>query len=194
LADAGFVPAWSGMTASSPKREIAAVFERLAADTGDAAWLSKFPPVATFEGSPVAKAIAALGLCSNAEAAVVLETIAKAKPTADDYKRYHQAALKVGGHGRGRPHLYNAAKSLDEMEYLLKKNASRSINDAAIKVKNTLTDPHEACGAVARLAGMYRREGRYRPPRKILRQNGDLKQMPGPSEPAIDNPSKESAC
>jgi hypothetical protein len=27
------------MSASSPKREIAAVFERLAADTGDAAWL-----------------------------------------------------------------------------------------------------------------------------------------------------------
>jgi hypothetical protein len=147
--------------------------------------VSKFPPVATFDGSPVAKAIAAFGLCSDAEAAVVLESIAKAKPTADEYRRYHKAALKVGAHGRGRPHLYNDGKSLDEMEFLLKNEMARSINDAAIKVKNTLMDPHEACGAVARLAGMYVREGRYRPPRKILRQNSDLKQMPGPSEPVI---------
>jgi hypothetical protein len=129
--------------------------------------LSKFPPVATFEGSPVAKAIAAIELCSDAEAAVALEAVAKAKPTADEYKRYHKAALKIGGQGRGRPHLFDNKRWLDEMEFLLKNEEVWSINAAAIKVVNTMTDPHEACDAVTRLSVNYAREGRFRPrPRK----------------------------
>jgi hypothetical protein len=151
------------------------------------------PSCATFEGSPVAKAIEILQSCSVVEVATVMESIAKGAATVDKYERFHAAALKIWRHGRGRPALYDDTKSLDEMESLLRNKEARSINDAAVKVANTLIDRREACDAVARLAGKYRRSGRYRP-EKHSEQNSDLKQRRAADEAAIENPSKDSAC
>jgi hypothetical protein len=108
-----------------------------------------------FEGSPVSKAIEILRGCSDAEVATVMESFAKAKPAAEDYENYHEAALKIWRHGRGRPG-YDEENLLDEMEWLLKNGNARSIARAAVDVAATILDPEQRRNAPKRLAEKYR--------------------------------------
>src|ERR1019366_7104702 len=91
------------------------------------------PSCATFEGSPVAKAIEILRSCSVVEVSAVLDGLAKAAAAVDEYQLYHETALKLKQRGRGRPG-YDEEHLLDEIEWLLKNGQSRSIASAAADV------------------------------------------------------------
>src|SRR5258708_14898118 len=97
------------------------------------------PSCATFDGSPVAKAIDILRSCSVVEVAAVLDGLAKAAVSVDEYQLYRQIALKMQQRGRGRPG-YDEEHLLDEMEWRLKNGQSRSIASAAADLGATLAD------------------------------------------------------
>jgi hypothetical protein len=113
------------------------------------------PSCATFEGSPVAKAIEILRLCSVVEVAAVMDGLAKSAASADEYQLYRELALKLEQRDRGRPG-YDEEHLLDEMEWRLKNRQSQSIPRAAADVGATIADPEQKRHAGTRLAKKYR--------------------------------------
>jgi hypothetical protein len=113
------------------------------------------PSCATFEGSPVAKAIEILRSCSVVEVAAILSALADAAPV-DEYERLRRASLDLLSLPRGRPTVCDDSRSLGEMARLLEENKARSVEHAATIVAEKLTGPYSN-SAQSRLAKKYRR-------------------------------------
>jgi hypothetical protein len=114
------------------------------------------PSCATFEGSPVAKAIEFLRSYSVVEIAAVLSGLADAAPV-DEYELLRRASLDLLKLPRGRPPICDDSRSLSEMSRLLVEGKARSVEHAAKLAAEELAGQHSANGAQARLAKKYRR-------------------------------------
>jgi hypothetical protein len=154
------------------------------------------PSCATFEGSPVAKAIDFLRSYSVVEIAAVLSGLADAAPV-DEYELLRRASLDLLSLPPGRPRIYDDSRSLAEMARLREEDESLSVNCAATLVAERLTGEHSANSTRDRLAKGYRRgQRRIAAAQKSPGQNTRLSLMRAPGEAVKKKPSQgnKSSC
>lgn len=135
--------------------------------------MKQLPPVATFEGSPVAKATEILRACSIAEVAAVLANLSRTA-TGESYERLRRAATHLLRLPRGRPVAYDDTDKHAQMAHLLETGHARTVHHAAALVAATVEQQQSAEATLQRIERSYRR--------KASGQNTDLNLMRDRSE------------
>jgi hypothetical protein len=154
------------------------------------------PSCATFEGSPVEKAIEFLRPYSLVEIAAVLGGLADVAPV-DEYELLRRAKLDLLNLPPGRPPIRDDSRSLAEMARLMAEDESLSVNRAATLVAEGLTGQHSANSTRDRLAKRYRRGlSRIAAAEESPGQNTDLSLMRVADEAVIKKVAQEnkSSC